>query len=311
MSQNEITQQNLIKELEQSGDFKVLERLKPMDRYQQGAPATPRIGIVLDTETTGLDTSSDTIIELGFIAFSYDAGSGVIYDILHRYGGFEDPHQPLSEIVKQITGITDDMLVGKSLDDAEIKLWLDKSDLIIAHNAGFDRQMLERRLPQTPNTNWACTFNDINWQDEKISSLKLDYIAYKMGYFFEGHRAVNDAEATLHLLSKPLPESGTLAMFDLLAHAREKTRRFFAVGAPFDKKDDLRARGYRWLPDFTYLDARGSNKKGVWSKSVAESDIQAEETWLTESIYAGKTAQFTFNDMTASNRYSIAEFKVG
>jgi DNA polymerase-3 subunit epsilon len=298
-----------IKQLEQSGKYKVLKRLEAPKQYAEGSPQTPRIGIVLDTETTGLDTKKDKIIELGFVAFEYDAGTGLIYRILHEYGGFEDPHEPLSDIVKQVTGISDNMLTEQSLDDEEIMDWLKQSSLIIAHNAAFDRPMLERRLPQSKAMNWACTLNDINWQAENISSLKLDYIAYRLGYFFEGHRAVNDAQATLHLLSQKLPDSGKLAMFELLAHAREKSRRFFAVGAPFDKKDELKERGYRWFADYVYTDKRGSSKKGVWSKAVIESDIQDEETWLTDHIYAGKTSQFSFNDITATNRYSLLEYK--
>ena len=302
---------DMISQLEQDGKYKVLERLDAPQAYNDGSPQTPRIGIVLDTETTGLDTAKDKIIELGFVAFEYDAGTGSIYRILHEYGGFEDPKQPLSDIVKQVTGISDDMLQGQSLDEEEIMEWLKQSSLIIAHNAAFDRQMLERRLPQSTDTNWACTFNDINWQDENISSLKLDYIAYKLGYFFEGHRAVNDAQATLHLLSKNLPDTGRLAMAELLTHAREKSRRFFAVGAPFDKKDELRERGYRWLATYPYTDNRGNSKKGVWSKAVPESDISDEEAWLTENIYQGKAAQFVYNDITANNRYSSSEFEAG
>ncbi len=295
-------------QLEKSGQFKVIERLNPPAVYQSGSPNTPRIGIVLDTETTGLDTNKDKIIELGFVAFEYDAGSGFIYRILHSYGGFEDPGEPLQDIIKQVTGINDDMLKGQHLDDDEIHTWLAKSDLIIAHNAAFDRQMLERRMQITAQTNWACTFNDINWQDEGITSLKLDYIAYKLGYFFEGHRALNDAQATLHLLSQPLPESGKLAMAELLNHARFKSRRFFAMGAPFDKKDDLKARGYRWMADFSYTDSYGKSKQGVWSIATNEENIEAEQQWLTEKIYAGKKALFTFKDITAVNRYSAQEF---
>lgn len=295
-------------QLEKSGLYRVIQRLDPPKIYNQGTARTPRIGIVLDTETTGLDTSKDKIIELGFIAFEYDATSGLIYRVLHSYGGFEDPGAPLEDIIKQVTGITDDMLVGQKLDGAEILLWLNKADLIIAHNATFDRQMLERRLPQSVDSNWACTFNDINWQDENISSLKLDYIAYKLGYFFEGHRAVNDAEATLHLLSKTLPESGKLVMSELLQHARFKSRRFFAVAAPFDKKDDLKVRGYRWMPEFSYIDTYGKSKKGVWSIAVQEDEIEAEEQWLKNNIYSGSKASFVCNDITANNRYSIREF---
>ncbi|MDQ6996107.1 MAG: 3'-5' exonuclease [Mariprofundus sp.] len=292
-----------IQHLQQSDQYRVIQRLQAPERYWQGAASTPRIGIVIDTEATGLDTVNDKIIELGFVAFEYDAGSGLIYKILHTYDAFEDPGEPLSDIVKQITGISDEMLKNQHLDDDGANIWLEKADLIIAHNAAFDRQMLERRLPVTCKANWACTFNDIAWMDEDISSLKLDYIAYKLGFFFDGHRAVNDAQATLHILTRAMPNSGKLAMATLLAGAREKSRRFFAYRAPFEKKDDLKARGYRWLPDFTH-----EGKKGVWSMSVPESDIEAEQQWLTDCIYKGKTAQFVFRDTTAGDRYSLREF---
>lgn len=297
-----------IQQLEESGQYRVIERLNSPDHYYQGEPNTARVGVVLDTETTGLDTGSDNIIELGFIAFEYDAGTGLIYRILHAYDGFEDPGQPLEDIVKQITGITDDMLAGQHLDDDQINVWLEKADLIIAHNAAFDRQILERRLPLCNKSNWACTFNDIDWQDEGIASLKLDYIAYRLGFFFDGHRAENDAQATLHLLTKTLPESGKLAMAELLAHAREKSRRYFAIRAPFEKKDALKERGYRWLPDFTYND-HGKQKKGVWSISVTEANIEAEQQWLEETVYKGKPALFSFKNVSANDRYSIREFK--
>jgi len=293
-----------IQYLEQSDQYRVIQRLNAPERYSQGEPNTARIGIVIDTEATGLDTANDKIIELGFVAFEYDAGSGLIYRILHTYDAFEDPGEPLSDIVKQITGISDEMVKGQRLDDDGANVWLEKADLIIAHNAAFDRQMLERRLPVVSKANWACTFNDIAWQDEDISSLKLDYIAYKLGFFFDGHRAVNDAQATLHILTRTLPGSGTLAMAALLSHAREKSRRFFAVRAPFEKKDDLKARGYRWLPDFSF-----NGKKGVWSIAVSQTDIEAEEQWLADCIYKGKTPQFVFKDSTAALRYSVREFK--
>jgi len=301
--------EDAIRHLQQSDNYRILERLNPPARYLAGEPATPRIGLVIDTETTGLDTANDKIIELGFVAFAYDAGSGRVYNVLHCYDGFEDPGVPLNEVVKNLTGISDAMLANQHLDDDDIEQWLQRADLIIAHNAGFDRQMLERRLPLATEKNWACTFNDIDWQAEGISSLKLEYIAYRLGYFFDGHRAVIDAQATLHLLTRALPVSGKAGMFLLLEKAREKRRRLFAAGAPFDKKDELRARGYRWLADVSCPDRFGKQKKGVWSTVVCEPDIEAEEQWLQQTIYGGKSGVFLSCDITARDRYSLREFQ--
>jgi len=292
--------------LTQSDEYRVIQRLHAPERYHDGEPLTKRIGLVIDTETTGIDTTKDKIIELGFVAFEYDAGSGNIYRILHIYDGFEDPKEPLSDVVKKLTGIDDAMLKDQYLDDAEIDAWLEKASLIIAHNAAFDRAMLERRLPMVKDIAWACTFADIDWQAEGIGSRKLDYIAYQLGYFFDGHRAVNDAQATLHLLTYALPESKKLAMAELLASAREKSQRLFAVGAPFDKKDALKERGYRWLAEF----CNPNGKKGVWSLCVADSEVEAEQQWLSQHIFMGKKASYQCKVLTAKERYSVREFEL-
>jgi len=298
--------QQAIEHLQATGNYRVLQRLQPPEVYFEGQADTPRIGMVIDTETTGLDTEQDKIIELGFVTFEYDASSGKIYRILARYDGFEDPKEPLSDVVKELTGIDDAMVQGHSLDDADILNWVKQSSLIIAHNAGFDRKMLERRLPDFQQKAWACTISDLDWQSEGVGSRKLDYIAFQLGYFFDGHRAQHDAEATLHLLTRALPKSKQLAMGELLNAARKSKVRVFALSAPFDKKDALKARGYRWLADFV----NPTGKKGVWSICVDETEQEAEETWLRDSIYAGKHAAFHSQRLTAQDRYSVREFRL-
>jgi len=299
-----LTDLQAIEQLQATGQYRVLQRLQAPDVYVEGVPDTARVGMVIDTETTGLDTEKDKIIELGFVAFEYDASTGKIYRVLHTYDGFEDPKEPLSEIVKELTGIDDALVQGKYLNDDEIQRWLEKSSLIIAHNAGFDRKMLERRLPAFQDKAWACTFADIDWQNEGVASQKLDYIAFQLGFFFDGHRAVNDAQATMHLLTRGLPKSNKLAMGELLNGARKTKLRIFAVDAPFDKKDALKARGYHWLSDF----AHKNGKKGVWSICIEKDMDEAEETWLREHIYMGKAPRFQSKTLTAMDRYSVREF---
>ena len=299
-----------IKALEETGRYKVIQRLESRQHYNSDPPVTARTGLVIDTETTGLDTARDKIIELGMIAFEYDAGSGLIHRLLHRYGGFEDPGEPLSDTVRRITGISDEMLAGQRLDDGQVNGWLERADLIIAHNAAFDRPMVERRFPAASKANWACSMNDIDWQAEEIASLKLDYIAFRLGFFFDGHRAVNDAEATLHLLAQCLPLSGRPALAALLSAARESSHRLFAVAAPFEKKDELKARGYQWLSDYAYSD-HGRQKSGVWSTVVPESGLEAEQQWLTDAIYQGRPGRFVDREITARERYSARELGTG
>ena len=84
------------------------------------------------------------------------------------------------------------------------------------------------------------------WKVEGLRSRGLDYLLYRFGYFFDGHRAMNDCQAVLHLLSLTLPTSGQPILPVFLENARRRAWRIWALEADFDLKDRLKARGYRW-----------------------------------------------------------------
>jgi len=294
--QQNIEEQQAFELLNASDRYQVLKRMDAMPAFQSGEPKHARTVMVLDVETTGLDTARDKIIELGFVVCRYDAGSGALHEVICRYDGFEDPGEPISDVVKTLTGIDDAMVQGQKLDDALINEWLEKSDLIIAHNAGFDRKMVERRFPGAVKNRWACSFKGIDWQAEGIASAKLDYLAYRFGFFFEGHRAVNDAEATLYLLSMNLPTSHQPVMQALLTSARGSYVRLLLGGKVFDQKELLKARRYQWNGD-----------KKIWHTLVPASDQAAELEWLSAEVYAGRKTEVTAVPLTATDMYSIRE----
>ena len=64
--------------LAQSADYRVLRRLIPRSPYTPAAGPEVRTGILLDTETTGLDCAKDEIIELGMVKFDYAADGRIL-----------------------------------------------------------------------------------------------------------------------------------------------------------------------------------------------------------------------------------------
>lgn len=135
--------------LHSTGDFKVLRRLDLRNdhRFTQKSVPESRIAICIDTETTGLDYTADQVIELGLVAFEYDPDTGGIIRVSDRYTGFEDPGRPLPPEIMEITGITDEMVAGRSFDNERVAAMALDASLVIAHNAGFDRKFVETRFP--------------------------------------------------------------------------------------------------------------------------------------------------------------------
>lgn len=289
--------------LNSTGDYKVLRRLNLShdNRFTRKAITTPLVGICIDTETTGLNYASDKIIELGIVAFQYDPLTSGIIKIIDRYAGFEDPGVPLSPEITAITGITDEMVSGQAFDDAQVCRLAEQASLVIAHNAAFDRKFVEGRFPAFSKVPWGCSMTQIDWQAERISTRVLEYLLFKFGWFINAHRALDDAEGLLGILLENLPVTGTPVFKALLNRYDEVTAKISAVGAPFDKKDVLKQRGYRWN------DGSQGGVKSWWITVPGEKEND-ELSWLASKVYpCGHTEGVEISRFTALDRFSVRD----
>ncbi len=148
-----------------ANQWKLLRRLRLPDKFNDPQKGTTKRAMVIDVETTGLSTENDDIIQLAMLPFDYEVKSGRILTV-HKALAFErlrEPAVPISEEASIITGITDDMVAGKSIDDAAVAAVVADADLVIAHNAYFDRAMVERHWDCFAEKPWACTLNSVDW----------------------------------------------------------------------------------------------------------------------------------------------------
>lgn len=300
---NQLEAEIAITGLHATGEYQVLRKinLDRDNRFSHKSRPDTCIGLCLDTETTGLNHQADVIIELGIVAFEYDPHTAEIIRIVDRYNGFEDPGTPLTREVVEITGITDAMLAGQRFDDATVNQLADQASLVIAHNAGFDRPFVEQRFPAFASRPWACTVNQIDWQAERLPARSLEYLLFKFGWCINAHRALDDAEGVLGLLLEQLPNSGQSVFKVLLANSVESVVRLYAVNAPFDKKELLKQRGYRWSDG-------SSGIPKCWWISVSESRERDEFGFLADTIYAGGiTSSVEVKRITPLDRFSSRE----
>jgi DNA polymerase-3 subunit epsilon len=269
--------EQMARSLVESGDYRVTSRLEPHAEYHPPDDIPKLVAAVVDVETTGTNPGRDKIIELAICLFEYDRQNGRIYKVLGSWGWLEDSGVSIPPEITNITGITDEMVAAHRIDDGAVDDLLSPVVLIIAHNADFDRRFLEKRLPVLATKHWACSRSDIDWKAEGIRSSALEFVAYSLGFFHDGHRAASDCQATLHALAEPLPGTGRLALQVLLEQARLPTWRLWARDAAIEKKDVLKARGYTWNPgEF--------GRPKCWYRDVTHADKAAEVAWLRHSI---------------------------
>lgn len=295
----------------QHPDYRVLRRLDTSIDYPALSGADVSRAAILDTETTGMEFGTDKMIELGLVVFEYRRESGAVGRVLGSYDALEDPGIAIPPEATAIHGITDEMVAGKRFDEAAVTQAMDGVALVIAHNAGFDRKFVEERFPAFVSVPWGCSFREVPWDEAGITSAKLEYLAYQYGFFYDGHRAEIDCRALLEILRRPVrgmwgaqaegrspvlrvEEPGVTALKMLLDRAREPSYRVWATGSPFETKDLLKARQYRWDPE-----AR------CWWLEIDAGALEAELAWLKTAVYAGRSAAVDVDVLDAKVRYSV------
>jgi DNA polymerase-3 subunit epsilon len=290
----------LARQLETHPDYRVLRRLVPAQTFARKPLGPTRRVVILDTETTGLDVTKEQIIELALVCVDVCTVSGLPCGDVEVFDELEDPGKPISAEIEQLTGITDAMVQGKRLNEARIAELIAHADLVVAHNAAFDRPFVEARLPGFARLPWACSFADIDWKAAGQSSAKLENLTLKLGWFYDAHRAETDCHALLTVLcSEPQAGLGT-GLARLMTAATQTAFRLQATGAPFETKDLLKARGYRW-----------NNEQRVWGTRLSgQESLEAELAWLKANVYKGRNARVQLETLQADTLYSLRSGEV-
>jgi DNA polymerase-3 subunit epsilon len=240
----------------------------------------------------------DKIIQFCAVPFTYGL-NGVLYEYGGHYVGFNDPGAPLSEEIVKLTGLTDADVSGQKLDEDVILSVAADSDIIVAHNADYDRKMIERHFGASPfqDRPWACSQEDVPWQELLgVRNKKLDYLLMVAANAFHAvHGATADCYGALHLLGVTSPRPPHTYFAHLLRSARTPKSRVWAIGAPFETKDVLKRRSYRWNDG-----ADGRHK--AWWKDIADDRLDEEREWLRTEARCHRPLAIT---VTAYDRYSV------
>lgn len=157
--------------------------------------------VVFDLETTGLDPTSDEIIEIGAVKMKEKK-------IIDKFNTLVKPTQPLSEIVQKITGITEKDLKESPSVHEVLQQFLDfcEDSVLVAHNASFDYRFVRNAVKEIYSREWNPPYIDTLSLSKtllKSKSYSLDNVVkrLKVGQF-DHHRAQEDARVTAEVFKK-------------------------------------------------------------------------------------------------------------
>lgn len=279
--------------LAQNPDYRILRALPRPYAEMPGASGAPegRCIALVDLETTGLFPETGAIIEMA-VKLLWLGDDGELLGHFPIFSWLEDPGHPLDPRIAALTGVRDEDLAGKKIDDEAVSRLLDRADLIVAHHAAFDARWIETRWPQLAGRAWACSCVEIDWQQLGFDGRGLQYLLQQHGWFSPSHRAAGDVWSLFWLLLQARPEqAGCFAppgdageygapsvmrthLQRLLAASARPGMKVEAIGIPFSKKTLLAQRGYRWDPD---------PERRFWWREFTPGEFEAEQLWFNRN----------------------------
>lgn len=173
--------------------------------------------IIVDLETTGLDSGRDQIIEIGAIKVDLDTGQVIDQfqtftkpdDIYESFGDEDDEEdfEPdgLDPFIVQLTGITDEMLEGAPSNAEAVWAFFEFAggSEIWAYNAGFDSKFLNTHTEEHRPLRDVLALAKRAFPN--LQNHKLATVAQELEISVEGaHRAIADCLMTKEVLLKGL-----------------------------------------------------------------------------------------------------------
>jgi DNA polymerase-3 subunit epsilon len=207
-----------------------------------GTPLTDVTFVVVDLETTGGSADSCQITEIG--AVKIRAG-----EVLGEFQTLVNPEAPIPPFIAVLTGITDAMVAGSPRMATVLPAFLEfaRGSVLVAHNASFDISFLRASALATghawPHFRVLDTVHlarQVVTRDEARNHKLATLAQVFHSPVTPDHRALTDAQATVHVLHSLLERVGSLgvtsieelASFTSRVTPQQRRKRFLADGLP-------------------------------------------------------------------------------
>ena len=215
------------------------------------APLVPQRLLILDTETTGLDPQRDRCIELGAVLFDVPRRS-VLSQVSLLLPCEQNPAQAVNGIDPLLTQQPQPWQQGLQWFEA----LLAASDVVVAHNAAFDRQWFGIAPLPAIDKPWLCSMEDIRWPADRHlrsnPSVRDLALAYSVPVW-AAHRALTDCIYLAQVFERcsdlePLLQQGL------------EPRRLYRARLSYEERHKAREAGFRWNEPVS----------GAWSRRLSE-----------------------------------------
>lgn len=167
---------------------------------------------VLDTETTGLSSYYDEIIEIGILKI-------VDNKIVDKYSQLIKPTYEIDSFVTYLTGITNEMVKGMPsiMDVKNEVLNFIGDDIIIGHNTSFDIRFLNEGFEIELDNKYMDTMQFARKLYPELKHHRLSDLTSFLNLHNNEHRALSDCISTKELYDsiKLLMKQKNLAIEDL------------------------------------------------------------------------------------------------
>ncbi len=216
----------------------------------------PESILVLDTETTGLDPLIDKCVEIGVILFDVKSRA-VLAQNSFLLPVETNSAENINKIPAEITLLKYPWKEGIKYFEA----LLDQADVVLAHNAAFDRKWFG--IPPLPviSKPWICSMEDISWPSElnlKSRPSVRDLAISCEVPVWSAHRALTDCIYLVEVLRR-------CKDLEILLERAMEPRRLMRAVVTYDERFLAKNAGFRWNDPI----------KGAWARRLSEREIRA------------------------------------
>ncbi len=146
--------------------------------------------LIIDTETTGLDPQNDQCVEVGAILFHVLSRS-VLAQQSFLIPVESNQAEHINHIPADISRLSQPWQQGLIY----LNELIDSADILVAHNAAFDREWFGKYpLPKVAKR-WLCSMEDIRWPKERQLRVRPSVRDLALAYeipVWSAHRALTD-----------------------------------------------------------------------------------------------------------------------